>query len=72
MAAGDFNGDGFADLAAGASGEDVGSVADAGAVSVLYGSAGGLTTSGGRLFTQVGGLVEAGDEFGEQLAAGDF
>src|SRR5512132_2219539 len=41
LAAGDFNGDGFADLAAGASGEDVGSVHDAGAVSVLYGSAGG-------------------------------
>jgi FG-GAP repeat len=47
LAAGDFNGDGFADLAAGASGEDVGSVRDAGAVSVLYGSAGGLTRSGG-------------------------
>src|SRR6266545_3317616 len=72
QAAGDFNGDGFADLAAGASGEDVGSIADAGAVSVLYGSAAGLTTSGGRLFTQVGGAVEGGDEFGWALAAGDF
>jgi hypothetical protein len=52
LAAGDFNGDGVADLAAGASGEDVGSIADAGAVSVWYGAAGGLTTVGGRLFTQ--------------------
>jgi hypothetical protein len=72
VAAGDFNGDGFADLAAGASGENVGGAPDAGALSVLYGSAGGLTTSGGRLFTQVAGLVEAGDQFGSALAAGDF
>jgi hypothetical protein len=72
LAAGDFNGDGFADLAAGASGENVGSVPDAGAVSVWYGSARGLTTAGGRLFTQVGSAAEAGDEFGSALAAGDF
>jgi hypothetical protein len=72
VAAGDFNGDGFADLAAGASGENVGGAPDAGAVSVLYGSAGGLTTSGGRLFTQVGSAAETGDEFGSALAAGDF
>jgi hypothetical protein len=72
LAAGDFNGDGVADLAAGASGEDVGSVADAGAVSVLYGAAGGLTSAGGRLFTQVGSAAEAGDNFGSALAAGDF
>ena len=72
LAAGDFNGDGVADLAAGASGENVGSVEDAGAVSVLYGSAGGLTTGGGRLFTQVAGNPEVGDQFGSALAAGDF
>jgi hypothetical protein len=72
QAAGDFNGDGFADLAAGASGEDVGSVDDAGAVSVLYGSASGLTTSGGRLFTQLGSAPETQDWFGWALAAGDF
>ena len=68
MAAEDFNGDGFADLAAGASGENVGSVEDAGAVSVLYGGAGGLTTAGGRLFTQnspgVPGTAETFDQFG--------
>ena len=72
LAAGDFNGDGFADLAVGASGEDVGSAFDAGAVSVLYGSADGLTSSGGRLFTQVGSAAEEADEFGYALAAGDF
>jgi FG-GAP repeat len=72
LTAGDFNNDDFADLAAGAPGEDVGTLNSAGAVSALYGSAGGLTTTGGQLFTQVGGAVEAGDAFGAQLASGDF
>jgi len=72
VAAGDFNHDGFADLAVGASGEDVGPVQDAGAVSVLYGSATGLTTTGSRLFTQVGSAPEPGDSFGFALATGDF
>jgi hypothetical protein len=72
LAAGDFNNNGFADLAAGAPGEDIGNIPDAGAVSVLYGSAGGLSRTGGQLFTQVGGTVEAGDNFGHALAAGDF
>jgi FG-GAP repeat len=73
LAAGDFNHDGFADLAVGAPFEDAGSIIDAGAVSVLYGSAGGLTTtSGGQIFTQVGSPPEAGDQFGRALAAGDF
>jgi hypothetical protein len=72
LAAGDFNNNGFADLAAGAPGEAVGSAGGAGAVSVLPGSAGGLTTTGGRLFTQVGGTPEIGDQFGFVLAVGDF
>jgi hypothetical protein len=72
LAAGDFNNDNFADLAAGAPLEDVGTLDGAGAVSTLVGSAGGLTTSGGQLFTQVAGAVEAGDAFGAQLASGDF
>jgi hypothetical protein len=72
LAAGDYDNDNFADLAAGAPWEAVGSLVQAGAVSVLYGSAGGLTTTGGRLFTQVGGTVELGDHFGAQVAAGDF
>ena len=72
LAAGDFDGDGFADLAAGAPAENVGSLFDAGAVSVLYGSADGLTRTGGQLFTQVGGTVEDSDNFGASLAAGDF
>jgi hypothetical protein len=72
LAAGDFNNDGFADLAVGAPFEDVGTTLAAGAVSVLYGSANRLTTVGGRLFTQVGGNPEAFDEFGDALASGDF
>ena len=72
LAAGDFNSDTFADLAAGAPFEDVGSTPDAGAVGVLPGSAGGLTVVGSQLFTQVGGAVEPIDGFGFSLASGDF
>jgi hypothetical protein len=66
-----FNGDSFTDLAIGASGEDVGAAADAGAVNVQYGSAAGLPGPGGQLFTQdspgVGGSAESGDGFGSAL-----
>jgi FG-GAP repeat len=72
LAAGDFNNDGFADLAVGAPTEDVGSVPDAGAVSVLYGSASGLSTAGAQTFVQPVSAVEADDQFGSALAAGDF
>jgi hypothetical protein len=68
LAAGDFNNDGFDDLAAGAPFEAVGSAGGAGAVSVIPGSAGGLTATGGQLFTQnspgVPGVAEAFDQFG--------
>jgi FG-GAP repeat len=72
LATGDFNRDGFADLAAAAPGEGVYSTPAAGAVSILYGSAGGVTRTGGQLFTQVGSAPEPGDGFGAALAAGDF
>jgi len=73
VAAGDFDNDGFADLAVGAPFENVGATAAAGAVSALYGSAGaGLTTTGAQSFTQVGGAVEPDDQFGAALASGDF
>jgi hypothetical protein len=70
LAAGDFNQDGFPDLAAAAPQEDIGGDLNAGTVSVLHGSAAGLTASGGRLFTQVGGRVEVEDQFGAQTASG--
>ncbi|MFJ7017773.1 FG-GAP repeat protein [Streptomyces sp. NPDC101117] len=72
---GDADGDGFADLAIGAPGEDVGTVRDAGMVVVLRGSARGLTTSGVVSFTQntanVPGTVEKGDRFGAQVRFAD-
>ena len=76
VAVGDFDGDGFADLAVGVSLEDVGVVVDAGAVNVLYGTVGGLTGAGSQLFTQdspgVGSSAETEDNFGAVLAAGNF
>ena len=71
LAAGDFNADGFGDLAIGAPGEDFG----AGAVHVLFGGAGGLTATDSEFWTQasagVGDDPEAGDRFGAALAAGN-
>jgi hypothetical protein len=76
FAAGDFDDDGFTDLAVGAPTEDVGAVADAGAVNVIHGSASGLTGSGGQVFTQnsagVASSAERGDLFAFAMTAGDF
>jgi hypothetical protein len=68
VAKGDFDADGFLDVAVGAPGEDVGAVDDGGAVNVLAGTAGGLI--GGPLFTQDN--PEPFDQFGAVLAAGDY
>jgi hypothetical protein len=71
LAVGNFNGDGFADLAIGVPGENAG----AGAVHVLYGSASGLTATGSEFWTQastgVGDEPEPGDHFGATLAGGN-
>jgi FG-GAP repeat len=71
----DFNNDGFGDLAVGVPGEDLGTATDAGAVSVLYGSSGGLA-SDGQVLSQdtagVPGVSEDGDRFGAALVAGEF
>jgi hypothetical protein len=76
LGAGDFDGDGFADLAVGASNEAVGDVAGAGAVNVLEGSGSGLVGGSGQVLHQgVAGIAsdpEALDTFGGALAAGDF
>ncbi len=76
LAAGDFNGDGFSDLAVGVPGEDFAGKADAGKVQVFYGGAGGLRTAGDDVWHQnVSGIREradSGDVFGYSLAAGDF
>jgi FG-GAP repeat len=77
LASGDFNDDGFTDLAIGAPNETVGTAQGAGAVNVLFGSATGLTGTGSQLFTE-GNTIGEGmisnpfDVFGAALAAGDF
>lgn len=86
VARGDFNGDGFADLAVGVPFEDIGNARDAGAVHVIYGSVNGLTAGGGasgipaaqfwhQNTTNPGVVIDAAetdDHFGSALAAGDF
>src|SRR3954449_7925417 len=68
----DFNGDGRGDLAVGASGEDD----DAGAVTVIPGTAGGLAMNRAVGINQdtpgMPGLAEQGDHFGSTVASGDF
>ncbi len=68
----DFNGDGFEDLPIGVPGED----ATAGAVAVIYGAAGGLSSAGDDVWKQgtagIAGVKESGDKFGGVLAWGDF
>jgi hypothetical protein len=76
LAAGDFNRDGYADLAVGVPFEDVGTIVDAGAVDVLLGSASGITTTGSTAFDEGVGAIpdnpETGDDWGYVLAAGDI
>ncbi|WP_328399052.1 FG-GAP repeat protein [Streptomyces sp. NBC_00390] len=71
----DTNGDGYADVAIGAAGEDIGTVADAGAVWVLRGAAGGLTATGAKSWdqnsAQVPGAAEKGDRWGGQVRLTD-
>ena len=77
LAAGDFDGDGVADLAIGVRGEDTpASLPGSGAVAVLYGGASGLTSAGNQLWRQgsdgIPGTPTVEDQFGFSLAAGDF
>ncbi len=83
LSSGDFNGDGGDDLAVGVGAEDVdtgaGTIINAGAVNVLYGSSNGLSATSPRpdqIWTQsttdVNDLAETGDVFGGSLSSGDF
>ena len=72
----DFNGDGFDDLAIATPGATVSGNNNAGAVTVLYGGTGGLTSAGAQLWHQgktgIADDPEGFDSFGTALAAGDF
>ncbi|MBP9145433.1 MAG: FG-GAP repeat protein [Thermoanaerobaculia bacterium] len=76
LAACDFDGDGFDDLAVGAPGESVGATSAAGAVFTYSGRPGGPVTSGAGLYTQdtigIPDGAEVEDRFGGALACGDF
>ncbi len=74
VASGDFNGDGFADLAVGAPFEDVGATNSAGAVVISYGSLTGITHAGAHILTQtsLGQASGANENFGFSLAVGNF
>jgi hypothetical protein len=76
LASGDFNGDGFDDLAIGVPEEDVGTIVNAGSVQVLFGSAAGLTGIGNQNLNQntpgIRDSAESGDAFGRHLSVADF
>ena len=76
LAAGDFNNDGYEDLAIGVPGEDLEDIGSAGAVNVIYGGPAGLMVFGNQIWHQdsdgIGGVAEPNDSFGAALAAGDF
>lgn len=74
LAAADFDGDGFDDLAVGSPGESLTAGPDCGLVQVIYGSATGLDLNRRENFYQgedgVHDTPESGDQFGKSLAAG--
>lgn len=70
VASGDFDRDGYADLAVGAPGDNDGGWS-AGAVIVVYGSASGPRGDRSTLLQQAGGAV-AGARFGSAMVSADF
>jgi hypothetical protein len=75
LSAEDFNGDDYEDLIVGVPGEDVGTIANAGAVNVVFGAPGfalGTVQFIHQNTSQVPGAAEASDSFGRAVTVGDF
>lgn len=76
LSSGDYNNDGFADLAIGAPHEKISNAEDGGAVTIIYGSENGLTAASDTYIHQdtdnVASSAEGDDQFGYSLASGDF
>jgi hypothetical protein len=78
LASGDFNGDGYADLAIGVDAEKPSDPNEVkfGAVEILYGSSGGLTGVGSQFFNQdtpgLDNMPATSVAFGISVAAGNF
>ena len=75
LATGDFDGDGFDDLAAAAPEKNDAGVGDSGRVYVAYGSPSGLDPSQFQILSIAdfgGNPPDTGDRFGAALAAGDY
>jgi len=78
LSAGDFNADGFTDLAVGVPFEDIDSISEAGAVHVFYGSASGLqaTDPDDQIWHQntpgLKELAESADRLAFAMAGADF
>ncbi len=76
VTAGDFDGDGFDDLAVGVFGQEVSALPHAGAVQIFYGSDSGLRVHNDEIWhldvPGMKGVAGANDNFGQHLVAGDF
>lgn len=76
LSSGDYNRDGFDDLAIGTPREDVGGLVDSGSSLVVYGSPSGIDVATFKVFNLntpgIVGSAVAGVEFGRTLASGDF
>ena len=79
LSSGDYNGDGCDDLAIGIINEGLGTVVDAGAVNIIYGSSAGLTTTSllpdqflVQGFFNIEDVAESVDTFGYSLSSSDY
>jgi len=72
LRAADFDHDGFVDLTIAVPLEDIGSVADAGGVNVLFGSSTGLSAGRDQFWSQNSSGVLDTAEAGDQLGCEDF